>query len=242
MRIGIYGDSFAETYHQSKHIAWFNLLAKFIPNAKITSHGKGGSSVFFSYNKFLQTHIKYDFIIFLVTDPIRYTKPVNIDGDDIFPHSLREIEYLLRFQNISKSDKVLLENLKHYYTTIADEEYNVQMTELMLDQMEKIHPNIIFFPCFNNSLMKSRLSACGLTNNRNSMASIVEKQSKLLRINDIGLHTEKTNTISCHFSKEFNQGIASLFASKMLNGVWNWSAVNNAVPTEDKSYYYDEGR
>lgn len=238
MRIGVYGDSFAETYPGSKHLAWFNQLPKFIPGAKVKSYGKGGSSVFYSYNLLLQTHLNFDYIIFLVTDPNRYTKPIVIDGDPMFPHSIAEVEYLLRNKPVTPSQRKLLESLKSYFIEIMDEDYNQQMAELMLMHIESINPNVLFFPCFPNSLSNSRLAKIGLPHNNSTLGAIVSNQSVLLGIDDIGNYQENINTISCHFTEEFNLGIAELFATKIKNDIWNWKAINHVKLEHDRKHYY----
>ena len=242
MRIGVYGDSFAESYPATKHFAWFNQLPKFIPGAKVKSYGKGGSSVFYSYTQFLQTHLSFDFIIFLVTDPNRYTKSMMIDGDHVLPHSLSEVEHLLKTKNVSSTEQEILESLKTYFIELMDEDYNTQMTELMLTHIERVNPNIIFFPCFPNSFLKSRIAKAGLPVTGNTLGHIAKKQSDILGIYDLGNYQENTNAISCHFTEEFNLGVAELFATKIKHDIWNWKAINRIKLEHDKNYYYNGRR
>lgn len=61
MKIAIYGDSFAADY------SGWPFYLKNLSKCPVDSYGMNGSSVEFSYMKFLETHKKYDIIIFLWT-------------------------------------------------------------------------------------------------------------------------------------------------------------------------------
>ena len=90
MKIAIYGDSFGnsmiETSIESKDQdtrgkAWVELLAD---NYDVTNFCYPGSSLFYSYQLFLKNNQKFDYNIFLVTEPNRITLP---DEFDILPMS-----------------------------------------------------------------------------------------------------------------------------------------------------------
>jgi hypothetical protein len=61
-KIAIYGDSFASTLE-----GWPNYLKSLYKNSRVDVFGVGGSSANFSYMRFLETHKKYDIVIFLWT-------------------------------------------------------------------------------------------------------------------------------------------------------------------------------
>ena len=67
MRIGIFGDSFADE-NLRKGKSWIEHLRE---NNDVTSFGSGGTSAEWSYNNFLNNHSDYDRIIFLATEPRR---------------------------------------------------------------------------------------------------------------------------------------------------------------------------
>ncbi len=241
MKIGIYGDSFAETYPQSKHFAWFNLLTHYIPNARIKSYGKAGTSVFYSYKLFLQTYQTFDVVIFLVTDPNRYTKPMIIDGNDLYPHSIRQIELMLANESISKQDKILLENLRNYYISIIDEEFNAFANELMLQKIETLHKKVIFFPCFPNAMSTERQNKSGLFHTKNTMGHITQMQSNKLKVDNIGFYEENPSKISCHLTEEYNHAVAQFFATKIKDDVWLWNLLDNVkLNTNNKLHYYNK--
>jgi len=61
-KIAIYGDSFASTLE-----GWPNYLKSLYKNSRVDVFALAGSSANFSYMRFLETHEKYDLIIFLWT-------------------------------------------------------------------------------------------------------------------------------------------------------------------------------
>lgn len=66
MKIGIYGDSYASSFR-----GWPEYIQHFYKASEVDLFGVGGSSINYSYMKFLSTHKKYDLVIFLWTSPTR---------------------------------------------------------------------------------------------------------------------------------------------------------------------------
>jgi hypothetical protein len=67
MKIGIFGDSFADENRMSGK-SWIENLRD---NNDVTSFGVGGTSLEWSYDKFLNNHNDYEVIIFLATEARR---------------------------------------------------------------------------------------------------------------------------------------------------------------------------
>jgi len=61
-KIAIYGDSYGASFQ-----GWPRYLEKFYNDCRVTTFALGGSSPNYSYLKFLETHEKYDIVIFLWT-------------------------------------------------------------------------------------------------------------------------------------------------------------------------------
>lgn len=237
MRIGVYGDSFASIKGGNEKISWFNLLTEFIPNAKVTSYGIPGSSVFYSYRKFLETYEQYDTVIFLVTEPNRYTKLLYMAGDYRYINTLHSLEQFIKNNKLSDSEKEELDYLKGWFI-MSDETYNSAMTEFMLGDIESKKPNTIFFPCFPNSITIERQKKIGSYKGP-TMAEFHNIQSKLLNLdNDVRVMKENTSTISCHFSKEFNLVIARAFTKKIKENVWNWDEIYATTLPHGADFYY----
>lgn len=238
MKIAVYGDSFACVHPDFKSacaFAWFNLLQELLPESSITSYGKGASSVYYSYKKFLETHDQYDIIIFLVTEPNRYPKEyLDSNNNSHHFHSLAGIEHFM-LTNKSMVDTRFLENLKGWFI-MNDDEYALDMSELMLKDIENIRPNTIFFPCFTNSMIQERMDKC----DNISMFKILHMQFDKLNavINVYDTMRDNDERLSCHFTPEFNKAIANSFAKRISTGQWNWNDLNNITLTNDLNYYY----
>lgn len=250
MRIGVYGDSFASSHTQSRDIAWYNILKKLIPCEDVKSYGISGTSLWYSYKKFLETYQEFDTIVFLVTDPSRYTKTVRDDNEqNRFYCNLTGVEIELKSTNLSQELKRTLENLRGWYIS-GDDEYNLQMSELMLRDMESKCKNIIFFPCFQNSMTKERIELCKLPNMslkvKKSTVSftvnlldVLTKQAQLLGLDSTTVVNERFERISCHMTEEFNNFFAKVIAKKILNNVWDWSNFDNVKLKNNYNYYFN---
>lgn len=242
MKIGVYGDSFADTYSNkhSSHLAWYNQLPKLIPGSTVESFGLGATSLYFSYCKFLETYDQFDVVIFLVTENNRYTKKLyDIAGADRYFPNMLQVEYFLQSSNTKSKDKTTLEFLKGWFM-MEDAEYNAAMAELMIEKMTGLHKNLIFFPCFWNSLSEQQSLKYGIQPNHTMCDFYFLQTRDLLKVDqDLNYLIENPELISCHFTEEFNTAIANAFTKKILTNVWDWSEVLNIKTLKhDKSQYY----
>ena len=240
MKIGVYGDSFAcqHTTVESATITWYNMLANFIPNSTVKSYGWGATSLFYSYKSFLKTYHEFDKIIFLVTNPDRYTKEVEFTtGRKEFFANIFHTDHILKNnKDLSSIDIRIINDLKGWFMSL-DSEYNSLMSEFMIQNMEKLHNDIIFFPCFPSSLTDERLNMYKLTSSMN-MINIFDRQKQLLNNADLWAMDESKEHISCHLSEEFNLFVAKLFANKILKNQWNWHEMYDVKLTHDLNYYF----
>lgn len=240
MRMGIYGDSFAYCTEANAGITWYNMLQYFISNSTVKSYGERGTSVFYSYKKFLETHHEFDKIIFLVTNSDRYTKLVEyVNGThQYFPHINMVENVLHNDTDLTTIDKKIINDLKGWFLS-TDTEYNLVMTELMIRDMEKIHNDIIFFPCFPVSLTDTRKKIIGLSNEV-TLFNLCNRQTYLLGKPDLSSMSESPKYMSCHLTEEFNLFVAKLFANKIINNTWNWEDLYKVELSHDLNYYYEK--
>ena len=147
--VGLYGDSFG-TYSLPKlptgapdvgfNFHWSKLLEKKL-DWKITNYAKSGSSVYESYNKFLESHNSYEQNIFIVTIPGRYHKALKFENNSdesrivTLPH-LESFKKDYRYK-FTDTDIELLENLKGWYS-IHDFIYDKQMCQLMIKEIQNL--------------------------------------------------------------------------------------------------------
>lgn len=244
MKIGIYGDSFADHHTDSKHIAWYNILSNYIPGSTVTCYGKKSTSVYYSYKKFLETYSEFDKVIFLITNPDRYTKELTFSTGEkrFFPSIVHLFPNALA--NIIKTniDKKIIDDLRGWFISV-DTEYNELMTEFIMRDIEKLHSNVVFFPCFNNSINDKRKAMHGLTDEM-YMINIQNRQTQLLNTTDHklqnGTRRESRTNMAAHLGEEFNLFVAKLFANKILNNEWNWEELYKVELKHDLDFYYEK--
>lgn len=251
----IYSDSWADPKVRYSHtnidnVAWSDIIAK---DFNITNHARAGSSIFYSYRKFLETHEEFDKIIFVVTDYYRWfhlvhTKTLKSPWGDFY-HSFAGpgmIEYWQKDPMYKKhltADQELravLSALNGYFNYLNDEEFDKSICSLMLDDIHRRRPDTIFiqggiFPQFHP-----------LVNPETALAKFAiswiknwpefEQQVK----DGYGFFPWKELRTICHFSKEANLAIASAVTEALTTGKWN-PTIPDFIPAEheDFNYYYD---
>jgi hypothetical protein len=201
--------------------------------------------LFYSYKEFLKNYTKHDLILFAVTEPERYTKI--FDWCDR-PLSIRNNGYVsnysqtqaLKREATNEQDKKMLTHLEGWFI-MNDTEYQNNMHELMLQHMESLHKNIIFYPCFEHSFSSLRYDQHNFPVVHN-MFSILSQQLKLLS-NDsqhdkIDNEKENPNVIAGHLSPEMNEHVAEAIINKITTGDWKFSDLYDIKLKNPASYYY----
>ena len=145
MKIGIFGESFAD--HQTNNIgeSWVSLLQK-EPGHEITAHAIPGASQYWIYKEFLKHYQKYDKIIFVATFPLRFdTEFTKIGGAS-------HIKHLVKSNRFDEYQTKILEGIDAYMNvSLADkmlESYHVDMHNLLLDRVKSLATHILFLPAF----------------------------------------------------------------------------------------------
>jgi len=250
MKIGIYGDSFGYYQPEGKQYHWSAILENKL-NCNIENYARYGTSLFYSYQEFLKTYTKYDLIIFAVTDPYRYTDQLKLSIDKNTKMKVRSVSGIGAITSIFKKypdkltvdDKKILRNLEGWFI-MSDDLYNREMSELMLQKIESLHENIIFYPCFEKSFSKAWFTKLKIPSNRTFMY-LCEYQLKLLlgtnyckeKIGEC-LGNEKS-ILAGHLTKEINEYLAEAMLSKINTGIWNYPDLSSLTIKNDLSYYYN---
>ena len=231
MNIGIYGDSFAASpilSAKSHRFAWFNLLAKklggkvynYETEQEGISYGLGASPTFYSYKKFLKFHRKHDLNIFMVSDPLKYSKLIEYKGELRPISGISTLEYLLQ-ETDNASTKDLLNDIKTWYM-VSDQEFLVIVQELILQDMERRSPNIILIPVWRDYFTPERWAKTFI---EFAMWDFVGIQSIALGINGKELkpgmavfNFEKPDTIACHMTEETSEYFSDLLFKYITTG------------------------
>ncbi len=242
MVLGIFGDSFGswlpggdDSSGIPLDFSWPSLLSKKL-KAACLNYAQGGSSLFYSYNMFLEHADRCDVIIFLCTNPGRYTKPMLFEKalpSRIHPNGLLTVEHFLKRKEITDQERIRLEWLKGFYL-MQDFDWENTACNLLVDHLLAKHPNVIYVPCFN--FYKDKLSS------NISMQDIMDYQlDKLnapIKMPDFTQKYAETNNISCHFTPEANQFVADCMFKSIENGKWTIEDNYNIDFEHDLSYYY----
>lgn len=242
MKIGVYGDSFADYQLSAKTFHWSNIVASKL-NAVVTNFGYSSASLFHSYKEFLKNYTEHDLIIFTVTHPDRYTKkfdwcdkPKNITSNGYISSYKTTIDF--KEKAINEQDKKMLTHLEGWYI-MSNSAYNNDMHELMLQHMESLHKNIIFYPCFDNSFLPLRYSQSNFPASYD-MYSLLKQQMKLLNYSgNINAPKENRNVIAGHLIPEMNEYVAEAMITKILTRDWEFSNLDNIKLKNPVTYYYN---
>jgi hypothetical protein len=149
MKFAIYGDSYAAARHPAignyNHLTWASNLARLLGATTIDYHAQGATPFVYSYRKIMETADQYDRIIVAVTDPNRYTKPV-------------EGHYITGINNINciKNNYTRRHLFGWFYS--QDELFMSTVQELMLQQITALYPTAVLVPCFPQSFTAQRRS------------------------------------------------------------------------------------
>lgn len=244
MKIGLYGDSYGVT--NNLDTSWPRLLSKKL-NCIVDNYSVSGGSVYSTYSSFIETCQNYDLVIFLVTDPLRY--PVEVDFSDNIHPAARRVGGLaivdnlrIRFKDkLTALDKQLLDDVEGWYRA-SHLPYVQLVTELFLDKVLSLHPNVILYPCFESSV--SDKHANGI-DTKYCLFNLFVRQLKELgfpmNIDSIiyAGGNENTNVISGHLVPEFNAAFAELMYNRIKHNKWDFNLIDQVPLLEyPREHYY----
>jgi hypothetical protein len=245
MSLAIYGDSYG-VKNNSSHSFWGDVITTKL-NTNCVNYCENASSLFYSYKIFLETFHKHSTIVFLVTLPYRYTKPIqlsvtkdknhHISG----PHNIDQI--LERYRDLSMADQRTLTLLEHWFMML-DEDFYKTAQELIVDDIVKKRPDTIIIPCFYESLTTDQYKHLGLSGYQH-MYGLLEIQCKSLGLDFntfIHDYEEKKEIINAHFTPELNNIFADLVYHRIIKDSWNntlWPSSSDRINHEFKfeDYY-----
>ena len=147
MKIAIYGDSpAANVIHRSINddVSYIEMLYK---KYDVTNFGKSGSSLFYSYQQFVDSHKQFDKIIFLATFPGRvYLSTRSSETIDTNYRHISSISHAEAFANIyadSPSNSKIFNAVRDYILYVKNDEQDRVFHNLMLDDIKLKRPDAI---------------------------------------------------------------------------------------------------
>ena len=171
MNITIFGDSFGDDktdYFVQSETSWIDVLRENGHN--VTNHCHGGSSLYYSYNKYLNFLKTLDYkvcdsVIFVITGPGR--EEVNIGNTTFYATCLEQLEFIKTHYAKTEENKKIIDGIKIYWAfckdTNKDEIFHKFMVE-DIKQREKIFYIETNVSDDNNSLVKISMKELSLLN------------------------------------------------------------------------------
>lgn len=215
--IGLFGDSFTG---QTTTLAYQNHWAVILSSklkCEVINYGIGGSSVYFSYKEFLKHSNKHFLNIFLITEPSRYIKHVEMEGDrKVYLPNIISMETQEKNEFINPR----YEDLKGWFMA-SDREYHIDMLELMLKEIKNLDKNCIFIPSFSFDEVTLEkfpdIPSFSLFELQKYQAQIYGKNN----VFDLVNYYHETELLSGHFVPEMNNWIAEVLYKKVTTGFWD---------------------
>lgn len=246
MKIGIYGDSYTTSHgFHDLPTNWFNKLASLMSDIygpiQINHHGVGGSSLYYTYRKFIDTHHTNDINIVLATGPYRYPYTLELDkpgnsrqftSKEHVQGTMHELSHIL-----TDNDIIKFNNAINWFDSNT-EQYLADVAELMVDRMDTI-PNTILYPCFSDSFSEGQFKKHGLDKDIHFMHSLWFRQCELFNIDPSTFTALEKKTLCGHLSMEFNVFFANLLFKKIQTGKWDHRGMLDVTINQPRKFYYE---
>jgi hypothetical protein len=238
--LGIYGDSFAKDWkHDGKkrllsEKEWSYHLKK---DFNVTNYGLPGSDVHYSYRKFLDTHFKFDKVVFVATDHGRCLN--NIIEYNGLLYGMNSIITVEQFKNVNKqwlSDEALLklQALEYYYTHIYSDIVYKDICRLMLKEIKEIRPDCILI-----SVLPALNQGGAMFRNYQELAVRSLKPDYLETFKKNGyIKCNAEENVYCHLTEEINVLVAQHIKEALVKGKWDPIIPETLFHNHDWDYYY----
>jgi hypothetical protein len=231
MKIGIFGDSFADDrtmwveHFKDVGPSWIDYLRD--QNIEIDNYAFGGSGLYFSYEKFISNFQKYDKIIFLVTTPGRISLP---DEDGKYSHwygpAMVEKDLATCF-NYNK--KVRLNAVRDYFMYVKNDKFDNLVHDLLIEDISKKHDSILMIPCFDRSRIHGRVP----------FMTIAEFEAAFWNLTDALPHSPGLQDArKCHMCEENNLMVGEEVFNWVKTDKFNLDPKKFKTPTRKFDYYF----
>jgi hypothetical protein len=247
-QIGIFGDSFADPSHG--HEADQNLRSEawvYKLNQDVGVHAKGGSSLYYSYSKFLQNHEKYDRNIFIVTSLTRIPFEITLFTEEkswmlTCGHGDRARDHLNLNHLTSTENRKICQAMADWYDYLMPHFPFYDFGHLMYNEVKRLRPDTMFIPVhhyepdnryhidipgpamfdYASLLVNSFKPEYTGRNAWQKVYTVVPEQRTV-----------------CHFTKEVNDLVASHVVTALETGTWN-PVLPAYIEHKDPFEYYFE--
>lgn len=230
MKLAIFGDSFGDDTgvwpipHSDVGPSWIEYLRN--QNIDIDNYSRGGTSLFYSYQKFMRSYQKYDKIIFLITNPGRISVPMDSTIKDFNPGS---IERHLR-NCVNPERKLILNAILDYFIYVKNDDFDEVVHRLLVEDISNKHNDMLMIPCFDQS---------GI-DNQTPLLDISKFEAEFWGIEEIIPQTDPTRQDSrkAHMCEENNLMLGQEMYNWIKTGSFSIKHENFKTPTKEFSHYF----
>jgi len=236
MKIGIFGDSFAASKGPT---SWGSLLAS-MNNCVIENFAERGTSLFYSYLKFVENYEKLDVIILLVTGPGRlYHKDIICPNYSSTQHHLNNMREQLTQSGFINHVKAA----EQYFLYLQDDDFDkfvhTALIEKVIELSNKNNKKLIMLPSLGEAMNPDVMPYSGV---EFFLDRINGEERKHFGVPIEGMYLERP-TLQNHLTDENNLVFAKLL-TRIINGeeIKICNTDFNPTPSEDPNncYYMDE--
>jgi len=231
MKIGIFGDSFADDrtmwveHFKDVGPSWIDYLRD--QNIEIDNYAFGGSGLYFSYEKFISNFQKYDKIIFLVTSPGRISLP---DKDGKYSHwygpAMVEEDLATCFDY---NKKVRLNAVRDYFMYVKNDKFDNLVHDLLIENISKKHDSMLMIPSFIYSRIRSSMP----------FIKISEFEAAFWNLKDVLPHSlGLQDARKCHMCEENNLMVGEEVFNWVKTDKFNLDPKKFKIPTREFDYYF----
>jgi hypothetical protein len=209
MNIAIFGDSYAEKMAGPK--AWWQVLKQY--GHQVTSFGEGGSSINFSAKLILEKHKDFDFIIWCMTTPGRFS--IEIPDCPRTFHTARVLTHTgVRVSNDIPAgiENEIINTCQLYLKYVFDIGLENFLGKALANYFLQLIPNLMIIPCFPDPLQT----------NFDLYALCTKELQQVFP----GMETHKVyeswqDIRPCHFTPQNNQILAEIIANNLKPGIFS---------------------
>lgn len=209
MNIAVFGDSYAEKTANST--AWWQVLKQY--GHDVTSFGESGSSINFSAKLILEKYKDFDFIIWCMTTPGRFS--VEIPGRPEIFHSTEVLNHTgVRVSDNMPSviDNQIINACQLYLKYVFDPNLENLLGKALANYFLQLVPNLMIIPCFTPPL-ETNFDLYTLC--RKELQQVFRK-AETHRVYEI------CNDIrTCHLTPQNNRILAEIIANNLKLGIFS---------------------
>lgn len=217
MKIGVFGDSFAEKNYAGTGLIWYDILQK-DHGHQVECFGESGSSILFSAELIHKTAQLYDLVIWCLTTPGRFSLPNMINGRRVHVTTSQD-QCVAKDLEIAKKHSVCVDYLKYVF----EWETENLIGRALASYLQTTHGNVMILPCFPPPL-SSQFNLYTLCEN--------EAQHYFPGQSIPKIYQEYQDVRPGHITQENQAILAGLINQNLVPGIFQTSYDNFVAPVK----------